>query len=57
MRNKTYKQIKTSSPELNEMRSKTRVLLKEYHSLDFDDKEKKRSVLEQMFNSIGKMFL
>lgn len=54
MNNKSYQNIKTSSPELNEIRSKTRALLKKYYSLDFDDKEKKRSILEQMFNSIGK---
>lgn len=47
MNNKSYKNIKTSSPELNEIRSKTRALLKKYYSLDFDDKEKKLSILER----------
>ena len=50
---KEYKYIKTLFPEISEMLTKSRALLKEYDSLDFDDTKRKRSVLEQLFGSIG----
>lgn len=50
---KKYKYIKTLSPELSKMRTNARKLLKEYSHLDFDDKKNKRSILQNLFGSIG----
>ncbi len=50
---KKYKYIKTSSPELSEMRFNRSYLLKEYESLDYNDELKKHSLLKKLFASIG----
>ena len=37
---KEYKYIETNSEKLCQMRKKSRILLKEFEALDFNDKEK-----------------
>ncbi len=53
MSRKKYKYIKTYSDELSEMRTNAENLTRKYDSLDYNDNENKRLVLEQLFASLG----
>lgn len=50
---KEYKYIETISDELSEMRINSRRLMKEYDTVDFNDINEKRRILEQLFGTIG----
>lgn len=52
--NKKYQYIETLSEEINNTKAQARALTREYYSLDYRDKDKKRAVLEKLFGSIGK---